>query len=192
MSEPAAMPPASSGDAAIARLRGIALLNALTSKLPTARARAAAAVGLAEQLASGRAQLEEATLIAETARLQEIGLIYVEAEILAKPAEARTPQEQERARTHQGEGAALARGAGIPESACRLLELSRERWDGSGPEGLASEQIPIGARILAVVGTYLDAGAGIDGATAVIEASARSLDPQIAADAAELGATAET
>jgi HD-GYP domain-containing protein (c-di-GMP phosphodiesterase class II) len=37
----------------------------------------------------------------------------------------------------------------------RLVRLSHERWDGSGhPDGLAGEEIPVGARIIAVCDTY--------------------------------------
>ena len=47
--------------------------------------------------------------------------------------------------------------ASLPEGAARILRALYERHDGKGfPEGLTGKEIPLGARILAVVETYAD------------------------------------
>lgn len=51
----------------------------------------------------------------------------------------------------------LFESAKLPEATKAALESLYERWDGQGfPKNLAGTQIPIGARVLAVVETYAD------------------------------------
>jgi HD-GYP domain-containing protein (c-di-GMP phosphodiesterase class II) len=56
---------------------------------------------------------------------------------------------------HPGLGAdVIARFAAYGDG-WRLVRHHHERWDGNGyPDGLAGQQIPLGARILAVADTY--------------------------------------
>lgn len=178
--------------ASLLRSRGGPLLEALNDHLPGAREHAEATASYAFAGAVGlgfeRAQCEVAR---EVAMLHEIGLVYVPAEVAAKPAEFRTADEAAEWESHYEAGYRLARGAGVPERVCSWLLRVRERYDGSGPEGLAGEQIPIESRLIraaCVCQTEL-ALAGAAGAAqplqiAVEQLTGRSggeLDPEVVA-----------
>ena len=92
---------------------------------------------------------EGAELVRDVTRLHEVGLVYVPAEALAKPAAARAPDERARFAAHYEKGSQLARGAGLPEQVCDWIRLGAERYDGRGPNGLAGAAIPLQARISA-------------------------------------------
>jgi len=84
--------------------------------------------------------------------LHDVGKIGIPDQILLKPG-ALTPGERRRMETHTvlGEqmlgGVAFLRGEGL-----RIVRSHHERWDGRGyPDGLAGDQIPLGARVFAVV-----------------------------------------
>ena len=86
--------------------------------------------------------------------LHDIGKIGIPEEILAKPAPL-TPEEWVHVRTHPVVGAELL--ARVPSlRKVRPIVLSHhERYDGAGyPAGLAGEQIPLGARIIAVADAW--------------------------------------
>jgi HD-GYP domain-containing protein (c-di-GMP phosphodiesterase class II) len=135
--------------AALLRLRGAPLVDALERHLPGARAHAEATASYAFAAAVGlgfeRLQCEVAR---ETAMLHEIGLIYVPTPVAVKPAEGRDAAETEAWEGHYEAGYRLARGAGVPESACGWLLRARESYDGGGPDGLAGEDIPIESRLI--------------------------------------------
>ena len=101
-------------------------------------------------------------LISEAARLQEVGKIYVPSALLERPASELDRRERKQLAEHFEHGCRLALGAGIPPRACSWILHARERWDGSGPERLEGDGIPLGARILAVCREYLDAPTGGD------------------------------
>ncbi|SDU16872.1 HDIG domain-containing protein [Verrucomicrobium sp. GAS474] len=62
-----------------------------------------------------------------------------------------TPVEQTVYERHVAEGVAILAKAGLPEKVRNLVEAHHERLDGSGfPKKLSGEQIPVGARIIAV------------------------------------------
>jgi putative two-component system response regulator len=89
--------------------------------------------------------------------LHDVGKIGIPDRILQKPG-ALTPEERSLIETHTilGEqmlgGVAYLQGAGL-----QVVRSHHERWDGRGyPDGLAGEDIPVGARIFAVADT-LDA-----------------------------------
>jgi HD-GYP domain-containing protein (c-di-GMP phosphodiesterase class II) len=176
--------------AALVRGRGVDLIDALERRLPGSREHAeasatyafAAAVGLGHD----RAHSE---LVRDATKLHEIGRIYIPAAVLAKPTTALEPSERAQLERHPEAGAALARGAGIPESVCGWLLRARERFDGSGPEGLAGDEIPVESRIIAAA-CSLDrlltapAGAPLDdrrrAATAELrDAAGGALDPDV-------------
>ena len=174
-------------EASLSRLRGVPLLTALGERLPAAKVRAELAARLAEALTErldGGAG--DSPLIVEAARLQEIGKLYLEAELLGTDVAALSMEQRDELDRHYEHGRGLAFGAGVSERACEWILEARERWDGSGPGGLRGEEIPYGARVLAVTRTYLDAGAGVDGAAGVIEQAGTGIDPRLAATAAEL------
>lgn len=182
-------PESPAAEASLSRLRGLPLLTALGERMPGAEVRAEIAARLAEALCP---RLEgaggEGPLIVEAARLQEVGKLYVDAGLLGRPAAELTPKQRAELAAHFEHGRALAFGAGVSETICDWILRAREHWDGSGPEGLAAEQIPLGARVVAVTRTYLDGGAGVEGVSALIEAAGSGLDPAVAATAAELTA----
>jgi putative two-component system response regulator len=91
-----------------------------------------------------------------TVPLHDIGKLTIPPWILAK----RGPlTEYERAvmRTHTLAGARLLRATGEPslELASEIAESHHEWWDGRGyPHGLVEDEIPIGARIVAVADVF--------------------------------------
>jgi HD-GYP domain-containing protein (c-di-GMP phosphodiesterase class II) len=141
--------PAEPGLAALLRERGAPLLEALERHLPGAREHAdgTASYAFVGAVAIGfdRTQCEVAR---EAARLHEIGLVYVPAEILNRPPSARDEAEEAAVDSHFEAGYRLARGAGLPETACGWLLRARERFDGRGPEGLGGGSIPIESRLI--------------------------------------------
>jgi diguanylate cyclase (GGDEF)-like protein/putative nucleotidyltransferase with HDIG domain len=59
--------------------------------------------------------------------------------------------EQEKFRHHAELGAAILREVTLPRPLAPLVRHHHERWDGKGyPDGLAGEEIPLGARVIAV------------------------------------------
>jgi HD-GYP domain-containing protein (c-di-GMP phosphodiesterase class II) len=88
------------------------------------------------------------------ALLHDIGKIGVEDQILYKPGPL-TDHEWEIIKTHPDVGAQMIRGLSGMESISSLILCHHERLDGSGyPRGLSGVEIPLGARILAVVDSY--------------------------------------
>lgn len=145
---PTPEPPADLALAALVRLRGAPLIGALEQHLPGSRehgdASGSYAFAAAVELGLGRVGAE---LCRETAKLHDAGKVYVPATILAKPAAELTPEEREQLEGHWEAGAKLGLGAGIPDDVCGWLLQTRERFDGTGPEGLAGSAIPIAARV---------------------------------------------
>ena len=88
------------------------------------------------------------------ALLHDIGKLAVPDHILNKPGEL-TPAEFDRMKIHTTVGAQILERVGFPYPVAPVVLHHHERWDGRGyPEGLRGEQIPITARILAVVDTF--------------------------------------
>lgn len=83
--------------------------------------------------------------------LHDIGKMAVPDYILTKPGRLQ-PEEYERLKLHPVVGAEIVERARFPIPVAPLIRAHHERWDGKGyPDGLAGFQIPLGARILAVV-----------------------------------------
>ena len=84
------------------------------------------------------------------ALLHDIGKIGVPDRILRKPGPL-TEREWETMRSHPDLGARIIANIPFLEEVATIVRAHHERWDGSGyPEGLAEEEIPLGARIFAV------------------------------------------
>jgi len=106
------------------------------------------AVELARQLKLGEEQIEA---LRAAALLHDIGKLAVPEQIISKPGKL-TPEEFEKMKVHPIVGAEILERVAFPYPVAPIVRSHHERWDGTGyPEGLAGEQIPIGARILAAV-----------------------------------------
>jgi ribonuclease P protein subunit RPR2 len=83
--------------------------------------------------------------------LHDIGKIGVPDQILLKPTEL-TEAEWRVMRAHTVLGAQMIAGvAFLQDAGVQVVRSHHERWDGAGyPDGLAGEEIPLGARIFAV------------------------------------------
>ncbi len=90
------------------------------------------------------------------ALLHDIGKLAVPEHILSKPGPL-TQEEFEKIRIHPQIGADIIGAVPFPYPVAPLILSHHERWDGKGyPHGLGGEEIPLGARILAIV-DYFDA-----------------------------------
>ena len=84
----------------------------------------------------------------------DLGKIAVPDGILLKPGPL-SVEERARIRLHPGKGADLVLGLKSLEDVRPIMKYHHERWDGSGyPDRLAGEDIPLGARIIAVVDVF--------------------------------------
>ena len=109
------------------------------------------ATALAERLGLSHAEI---AAIRAASVLHDIGKLGVPTHILTKPGPL-TAEEFERVRAHPQVGAGILGGVPFPYPVAPLVLGHHERWDGKGyPAGLAGEEIPIGARVLAVVDCY--------------------------------------
>jgi HD-GYP domain-containing protein (c-di-GMP phosphodiesterase class II) len=139
------------GLAAHVKRRGSELLEALERHLPGSRDHAdgSAAYAFAAAVELGMKR-DHAEAVREIARLHEVGNVYLPAAVLAKPPEELTPEDRALLDSRFASGAELARGAGISDQACEWIGAIRERFDGTGPAGLAGQRIPIESRIVRV------------------------------------------
>ena len=88
------------------------------------------------------------------ALLHDIGKLAVPEHILSKPGPL-TQEEFQKIRIHPQVGAEIIAAVPFPYPVAPLILSHHERWDGKGyPQGLAGEEIPIGARILTIVDYY--------------------------------------
>jgi putative nucleotidyltransferase with HDIG domain len=96
----------------------------------------------------------ELEVLGLAAVVHDVGKLSVDPEILAKPS-ALDEEEWESMREHPAAGAALLEPCSAPAEVLEIVRSHHERWDGGGyPDGLAGEEIPHGARIIAVVDSY--------------------------------------
>jgi putative nucleotidyltransferase with HDIG domain len=91
--------------------------------------------------------------IAYGAFLHDIGKIATPGAILATPAKLNT-EETMIMREHPGHGYQIVKRIPFLSEAAETVHAHHERFDGSGyPRGLEGEEIPLGARIVAVANT---------------------------------------
>jgi diguanylate cyclase (GGDEF)-like protein len=120
--------------------------------------------------------------------LHDIGKLAVPDHILSKPGPL-TQEEFQKIRVHPQIGAEIIGGVPFPYPVAPLILCHHERWDGKGyPAGLAGDEIPLGARILAVV-DYFDAlisdrpyerAMSVEGALDLLQQeSGKALDPTV-------------
>jgi putative nucleotidyltransferase with HDIG domain len=93
-------------------------------------------------------------VVQRAALLHDLGKLVIPPSILNKPAKL-TAAEWKVMRRHPEIGADLLSRLGETERVCETVVAHHERWDGGGyPTGLAGSDIPIEARLLAVVDAY--------------------------------------
>src|SRR5438094_7821469 len=111
------------------------------------------AAGLARSAGLTEAEIQG---VKTAALLHDIGKLAVPEHILSKPGPL-TQEEFQKIRIHPQVGAEIIAAVPFPSPVAPLILSHHERCDGKGyPAGLKGEEIPAGARILAVV-DYFDA-----------------------------------
>ncbi|HEV8424183.1 MAG TPA: HD domain-containing phosphohydrolase [Actinomycetes bacterium] len=131
------------------------LLRALQERNPELAERHAAVARLTDAVgermllaAEDRAQLRQA------AELHDIGKLALPEDLLHKPGPL-DPQEWAFVRRHPLIGERIIGAAPALAAPAKLVRSTHERFDGSGyPDGLAGEQIPLGAQIIAVCDAF--------------------------------------
>jgi putative nucleotidyltransferase with HDIG domain len=88
------------------------------------------------------------------ALLHDIGKVRLDPQIL-KNEGALTEQQRELMREHPAQGLELLGPITLWEDILPVIHAHHERWDGAGyPRGLAGEEIPLGARVVAVADAF--------------------------------------
>ncbi len=110
---------------------------------------------LAEAVASelGLGHSDTAPIL-RAAELHDVGKLAIPDTILDKPGSL-DEQEWEFMRSHTLVGERIVASATSLQDIAPVVRATHERWDGGGyPDGLAGEQIPLGARIIAVCDAF--------------------------------------
>jgi two-component system, cell cycle response regulator len=131
------------------------LLRALAERHPDLGEHTDGVTALARDVARlvglGAEELEQ---ICHAAELHDIGKVAIPDAILAKPGPL-NDEEWAFMRRHTVIGERIVSAAPALAPVARVVRASHERWDGGGyPDGLAGEDIPLGARIVAVCDTF--------------------------------------
>jgi ribonuclease P protein subunit RPR2 len=126
--------------------------------------------------------------LAEGFLLHDIGKIGIPDRILTKPGPLLSP-EWARMRTHPLVGAQIVSSISFLGDAVDVIRHHHERFDGSGyPDGLAGDEIPLSARIFAVVDAfdamttdrpYRTAGPSEAAIEEIVRCSGSHFDPEV-------------
>jgi putative nucleotidyltransferase with HDIG domain len=110
---------------------------------------------LAEEIAARIGlSARETDLLVSAARVHDLGKIATDNRILFKQSTL-TEDERRLIKAHSAEGGELAGRFSMFRRGRLYIRHHHERWAGSGsPDGLAGEEIPLGARIIAVADAY--------------------------------------
>jgi putative nucleotidyltransferase with HDIG domain len=130
------------------------LAVALESRIPGTSGHSRRVAAYAGELAQWMGlPREHSTRVVQAATVHDIGKTCVPGELLKKPGPL-TSRERELVRQHAVTGAAMVAGLGDRDLAA-FVRHHHERFDGRGyPDRLAADQIPLGARIIAVADTF--------------------------------------
>jgi two-component system, cell cycle response regulator len=131
------------------------LLRTLSERRPDLQFRARdigdLALAVGRELHMGPEGLDE---VARAAELHDVGKIAVPDAILDKP-DSLDAIEWSFMRRHPLIGERILLAAPALRPVARLVRSSHERWDGSGyPDGLRGDEIPLGARVVAVCDAF--------------------------------------
>jgi putative two-component system response regulator len=165
------------------------LINLLAIRDPATQSHSLTVLSLAEDVChklnlSG----EDLYNIKLAALLHDIGKIIIPEDLLMKP-EGLSPDEYVRMHQHVHYGYHALNGISSLAPARELMFYHHENFDGSGyPRGLKGDEIPIGARIVAVVDAY-DAMtsdrpyrkglASVEAQQRLLEAKSKQFDPKV-------------
>jgi HD-GYP domain-containing protein (c-di-GMP phosphodiesterase class II) len=109
------------------------------------------AVQIGRTLALAEAEL---ALIAMGALMHDIGKVFIQSRVLAKPTRL-SESEWETIRLHPALGEALLTANLFEDAVLGIVRWHHERWDGLGyPDGLGGAAIPLGARIVAAADAF--------------------------------------
>jgi putative nucleotidyltransferase with HDIG domain len=110
--------------------------------------------GYSAHLAAAAALDGAVPVVAKAALLHEIGKLSLPDDVLHKT-QRLLPEEAEAIRRHVIVGAQMCRSLPDGEQIAAIVRHCHEHWDGQGhPDGLAGEQIPLGARIVAIADAF--------------------------------------
>lgn len=89
------------------------------------------------------------------ALLRDVGELGIDRRVLDTPGEL-SEEQREVVRRHPLLGETILAALAFLGDASRVVRAHHERWDGSGyPDGLAGDEIPLGARILSVADAFV-------------------------------------
>jgi anti-sigma regulatory factor (Ser/Thr protein kinase) len=109
------------------------------------------AVKIARKL---RLSEKDVSVVQYVASVHDIGMTEISDDILNKALHL-TTEERRVIQRHPERGAELIRPLEFVEAVSNIILYHHERWDGQGyPMGLKGEEIPVGARILAVIDAF--------------------------------------
>ena len=133
----------------------LALSKTLETRDPYSGAHSKRLASLSEQIARHfKLSDRETRELCWAALLHDIGKIGIEDSILHKPGPL-TTREWEVMKSHSDVGAHIVKGLSGLEDIASIILSHHERVDGTGyPHGLKGDQIPMSARIIAVVDSY--------------------------------------
>lgn len=142
---------------------------------------------MAQELGMAPAEVEAVAL---GAFLHDVGMVTIPPEVVLKPGRL-TAAEYEQMKNHTLVGSQLVAAVQAALPVAPMIAAHHERWDGMGyPRGLRGEEIPLGARVIAVADAFEAKTTGrayrkplpFDQALADLQAAGGSqLDPEVVA-----------
>jgi putative two-component system response regulator len=166
-----------------------ALAGAVAAKDPVTERHCQRLAGLAARVGA-RLGLgtDEREALEYGAVLHDVGKIGIPEAILLKPGPL-TPDEWTILRRHPNIGADICRPLGLSQTLMPIIRHHHERWDGTGyPDRLRGDQIPLGARVIALVDAfdamthdrpYRAARSSADALQEIRSQSGRQFDPEL-------------